>query len=92
MTEPSTARTALRAAAVVEPVSLLVLLGNLATAHASGVAAAVGPLHGSAYLVGIGATWAAGCSRRARWLAWVPGVGALLAARQPGQLGPESTP
>lgn len=75
------AERSLRGAAVVEPLSLLVLLGNLVSVHLPGVAAAVGPVHGTAYLVGIAATWAGGYPRRTRVLAWVPGVGALLAAR-----------
>lgn len=72
---------ALRAAAVVEPLSLVVLLVNLATVHVEAVASVAGPTHGTAYLVGIGATWAGGASSRARLLAWVPAVGALLALR-----------
>lgn len=76
-------RQALRAAAVVEPLTLLALLVNLATVHADGLASALGPLHGTAYLVAIAATWAGGLRRRARLLALVPGVGALLAARVP---------
>jgi hypothetical protein len=72
----------LRLAAVAEPLTLLVLLANLATAHVEAVAAAVGPLHGTAYLAAILATWAGDHSRAARLLALVPGVGALLAVRR----------
>jgi hypothetical protein len=43
----------LRVASVGEAVSLAVLLVNLATAHLSAVASAVGPLHGFAYLATI---------------------------------------
>ncbi len=74
-------RLALRTAAVVEPLTLLVLLVNLATVHAGGVAAAVGPLHGTAYLVAIAATWAGDHPTRVRLLAWIPAVGAALAVR-----------
>jgi hypothetical protein len=66
-------------AAVVEALSLLILFGNLATAHHPAVAAAVGPLHGTAYLVVILLTWTGGYARRTRLLAVVPGIGGLLA-------------
>ncbi|MCM4078688.1 DUF3817 domain-containing protein [Paractinoplanes hotanensis] len=71
----------LRAAAGVEFFSLLVLLGNLATVHVPWVAALLGPLHGCAYLLVIGATVAATGRTRPRLLAVVPGVGGLLALR-----------
>jgi hypothetical protein len=75
-------------AAVVEAVSLLVLLVNLFTIHLAGVAAATGPIHGTAYLAVIAsALLLPGASRTARFLAAVPGVGGGLAltliARQP---------
>jgi hypothetical protein len=76
-----TARPVLRIAAFVEPVSLLVLLANLATVHIAGVAALIGPLHGTAYLVAITATWTGRYPPRARLLAWLPGIGAPLALR-----------
>ncbi len=87
--EASAPVRALRVAALVEPLSLLVLLVNLATVHADGVAALAGPTHGTAYLVGIVATLAGPSTARARVLAWVPAVGALLAARcaPPGPRG-----
>lgn len=69
-------------AAAVEATSLLVLLANLATVHLPGVAAALGPVHGTAYLAGIALAWTGGYPLRTRLLALVPGVGALLAARQ----------
>ena len=71
----------LRTAAGVEFFSLLVLLGNLATVHVPWVATLLGPLHGCAYLLVIGATVAATGRVRARLLAVVPGVGGLLALR-----------
>jgi hypothetical protein len=73
--------TVLRIAARVEAVSLFLLLVNLATVHWSAVAGLLGPLHGCAYLLVIGATLKASRRARARLLALVPGVGGLLAAR-----------
>ncbi|MDY7086779.1 MAG: DUF3817 domain-containing protein [Actinomycetota bacterium] len=71
----------LPAAAGVELLSLLVLLANLATVHVSWVATLLGPLHGCAYLVVIGATVAETKRIRPRLLALVPGVGGVLARR-----------
>jgi hypothetical protein len=71
----------LRVAARTEAVSLPVLLLNLATVHIAWVATLVGPLHGCAYLLAIGATIQATRNRRTRWLAVVPGIGGLLAER-----------
>jgi hypothetical protein len=81
----------LRIAARVEALSLLVLLANLATAHVQWIATMVGPLHGCAYLLAIGAVLQATRDRRARWLAVVPGVGGLLAERSI-RASPESRP
>lgn len=64
----------LRAAALVEPVSLVLLLANLATVHWPPVASLLGPVHGCAYLFVIGAA----PDRRRRLIALVPGVGGLL--------------
>jgi hypothetical protein len=71
----------LRIAARVEAASLLVLLLNLATVHVQWMATLVGPLHGCAYLVAIGATLQASRNPRIRWLSVVPGIGGLLADR-----------
>ena len=71
----------LSVAARIELISLIVLIGNLVTVHAQPVATLLGPLHGCAYLVVIGATLAATRRRRPRLLAAVPGIGGLLAAR-----------
>ena len=71
----------LRIAARVEFLSLLLLLANLATVHVDEVASLLGPLHGCAYLVVVGATWQATRRRRPRLLSVVPGVGGLLAER-----------
>ena len=75
------ARRSLRIAAIVEPVSLLVLVVNLATVHVPAVASLVGPIHGTIYLVAIAATWTGGFPRRVRLWAWPPVIGALVAMR-----------
>ncbi len=73
----------LAVAAVVEAVSLLVLLVNRLTLHLDPVTSLTGPVHGSAYLVVIGATLLLpGASRAARLLALVPGIGGALALRR----------
>lgn len=72
----------LRIAARVEALSLLVLLGNLATVHVSWIATLLGPLHGCAYLLVIGTVLQTTHDRRARWLSLVPGIGGLLAERR----------
>ena len=70
-----------RTAAVVEALTLAVLLLNRLTLGADPVAGLVGPVHGSAYLAVIALAWLGGLPRRARWLAVVPGIGGLLADR-----------
>ena len=72
----------LRLAAVTELASLVVLLANLATVHLPAVATLLGPVHGCAYLVVIGATLRETRDLRARLLAAVPGVGGFLAIRR----------
>ncbi|MGP3999805.1 DUF3817 domain-containing protein [Streptomyces sp. 8N706] len=47
----------LRIAAGAEAVSLAILLGNLLSTHTQAIAALLGPLRGTAYLVVIAATW-----------------------------------
>jgi hypothetical protein len=76
--------TALRAAAVVEAASLLLLVVNLLTLHVAALASMVGPLHGSAYLAVIATTFLATGSRPVRLKALIPGVGGLLAVRAAG--------
>jgi hypothetical protein len=71
----------LRAAAIVELVSLAVLLTNLATVHVPAVASLVGPIHGCAYLLVIGAAWQLTRSARTTLLAVIPVIGGLLALR-----------
>ena len=76
-----TSLRAFRVLAAVEAATLVILLVNLATVHLPGVASAVGPVHGSAYLMAIALAWSAGLPTRARLLTLVPAVGALLAVR-----------
>ncbi|RVX41253.1 uncharacterized protein DUF3817 [Nonomuraea polychroma] len=74
----------LRIAAVVEAVSLMVLLINLFATHIKAISSLVGPLHGMAYLVVITATVLAPAtaSSGARWRAAIPAIGGLLALWQ----------
>jgi hypothetical protein len=73
----------LAVAAAVEALSLLVLLANRLTVHLDPVTSLTGPVHGTAYLVVIGATLLLpGASRRAKLLALVPGIGGALALRR----------
>jgi hypothetical protein len=71
-----------RVAALVECVSLIVLLANLATAHLPMITSVGGPTHGIAYLVVVVATRRdTDASRTAKALAFVPGIGGLLVLR-----------
>jgi hypothetical protein len=72
----------LRISAVVELVSLAVLLTNMATLDTQNIAALVGPIHGIAWLFGVLATWRdpRGTPRIVA-LAVIPGFGGLLALR-----------
>ncbi|GIG68052.1 DUF3817 domain-containing protein [Phytomonospora endophytica] len=77
----------LRVAAALEAVTLTVLLVNLATVHADTVSRLCGPLHGMSYVAVIAATALAPVAREpggkaAKWLAWVPGIGGMLALRR----------
>lgn len=79
-----------RIAAVVECVSLVVLLVNLATVHLPVITSLGGPTHGLAYLVIVVATLRnPAATRMAKLLAWVPGIGGLLVLRN---LTPATTP
>ena len=70
---------------VLELITLLVLLANLVTVHDQRVAAAIGPIHGCAYLGTIVlALMTEKAGARARWLSLVPGVGGFLSARAIG--------
>lgn len=74
---------ALWVAAIVEAVSLAVLLLNLFTVHLKAVSSLAGPVHGAAYLVVIGvALLLADAPRTAKWLTLVPGIGGALALRR----------
>ncbi|MDX3850213.1 DUF3817 domain-containing protein [Streptomyces sp. AK02-01A] len=76
-------RTPLKIAAVVELVSLAVLLINLATLHHPAIASLTGPIHGCAYLVAIVSVLRDPMKRGTTIaLALVPGAGATLALRQ----------
>ncbi|MEU7037751.1 DUF3817 domain-containing protein [Streptomyces sp. NPDC046237] len=74
----------LRLAAAAEAASLVLLLANLLTTHTPAISSLVGPLHGTAYLVTVAAAWPTpGASASgARRLAFIPGVGGLLALRR----------
>nr|WP_218888544.1 hypothetical protein [Saccharopolyspora hordei] len=58
------------------------MLLNLVTVHVDEVSALLGPVHGTAYLVVIAATFLVPAPPSARWLAVVPGVGGFLALRR----------
>lgn len=75
----------LRAAALVELISLILLLANLVTVHWAPVASLLGPTHGCAYLFVIGATLRAAPGRRTRLTALVPGIGGLLVLHRLGE-------
>jgi hypothetical protein len=70
-------------AAAVEFLSLLALLVNLATVHLPVITSLGGPTHGCAYLFVVVATLRnPAASTAAKVMAWVPGIGGLLVARQ----------
>lgn len=70
----------LRVAALVEAVSLGVLLVNLVTVRFGSVASVCGPVHGCAYVITVVLAFSGGVAR-SRWLSLVPGVGGLLVGR-----------
>ncbi|MFJ6671426.1 hypothetical protein ACIQMJ_10005 [Actinosynnema sp. NPDC091369] len=74
---------ALRLAAAIELLSLVVLLVNLVTVHAKPVTSLTGPVHGTAYLAVIAATaLLPRVSAGTRWRSAIPGVGGLLVLRR----------
>ncbi|WP_433005360.1 DUF3817 domain-containing protein [Kribbella sp. CA-294648] len=78
----------LKIAAAVEAVSVCLLFLNLFTVHWPAVSSALGPMHGTAYLVTIVITLSmAGASTRAKLLSLVPAVGGYLALRDLKGLG-----
>ena len=73
----------LKALAVAEPLTLLGLLANLVTVHDQTVAGVLGPVHGTVYLATVVAVaLLEGAPRVARWRAFLPAVGGLLALRR----------
>lgn len=71
-----------RVAALVELVTLIVLLGNLATVHLQPITSLAGPIHGCAYLVIVIATWRNGrAAFAAKLAALLPGIGGFLVLR-----------
>lgn len=78
--------TLLRVGAIVEVASLVVLLANLATVHVAAVASLVGPIHGCAYLLVIGAAFRSSRSTVTTVLAALPAVGGLVALRRARRL------
>jgi hypothetical protein len=74
---------ALRILATIEASSLVILLTNVFTVHAEMITTFGGPVHGSAYLAVIVATSTVptAVASGARWRAFVPGIGGLLALR-----------
>lgn len=84
---PST-RGPLRASATIEAVSLAVLLINIATANAAGIAALAGPVHGIAWLFGIIAVWRDPYRTTGiAVLSAIPGIGGMLALRALNRAG-----
>jgi hypothetical protein len=79
VSEPLPRRLAL--ATAVELATLAVLLVDLATVHWAPLASAVGPLHGTAYLVTAVLAWQLPLPRRVRLRGLVPAVGGLLVLR-----------
>ncbi|WP_258724986.1 hypothetical protein [Cellulomonas sp. NS3] len=70
---------ALEVLSALETVTVLVLLGNLATVHADAVTSTLGPVHGSLYLaVATTALLGRDLLPRTRVLALVPAVGGVL--------------
>jgi hypothetical protein len=73
----------LRIAAHVELISLIVMLANLATAHLKPISSLMGPTHGCAYLFVVIATWRlTSATTTAKAVAFIPGIGGLLALRR----------
>ncbi|MGW6863137.1 DUF3817 domain-containing protein [Streptomyces sp. NPDC054901] len=73
----------LRVCAPLELATLAVLLTNLGALHLQAVAAAVGPLHGCAYLIVVlTTTREPNADRTTIALSAVPGVGGVLALRR----------
>lgn len=79
-----------RLAALVELVTLLGLLANLATVRLKPVTSLLGPTHGCAYLVIVLTTWRNGrAPAAAKLTALLPGIGGYLVLRR---LAPDTGP
>lgn len=82
-----------RVAALVECVSLAVLLVNLATVHLPVITSLGGPTHGLAYLVVVVMTLRdPAASRAAKVQSFVPGIGGLLVLRAATPARPAGSP
>ncbi len=72
----------LKIAAAVEAVTVCLLFANLFTVHWPAVSSALGPTHGTAYLVTIVTTVSTtGATTRAKVLSFAPAIGGYLALR-----------
>jgi hypothetical protein len=69
----------LLAAGIIELITLAVLFINLANGNNRGIAAAFGPIHGTAYLIGVILGWRSPLARWRKIITIVPGVGTLIA-------------
>jgi Domain of unknown function (DUF3817) len=79
-------------ASLVETVSLVVLLANLATVHLPEIASATGPVHGFAYLATIATAFLLPLRTRIRLLTLIPAIGGLLALSRARRTGPARRP
>jgi hypothetical protein len=74
-------------AGIVELITLAILFINIASGNNHSIAAAFGPIHGTAYLIGIILAWRAPLDRWRKLTTIVPGVGTLIASRWPERIG-----
>jgi hypothetical protein len=73
----------LKITAAVEAITVVLLFANLFTVHWPAVSSALGPTHGTAYLITIVSVLSLrDAPAKAKWLAFVPGVGGYLALRR----------
>lgn len=79
---PVPATAALWAIGVVEAVSFVALVVTAFSPRNAGVRAGLGFLHGCVYLLSLALAWWWVDDNRARGLAVIPGIGALLLARR----------
>ena len=76
----------LLAAGIIELVTLAILFINLASGNNHSIAAAFGPIHGTAYLIGIILGWRSPLARWRKITTIVPGAGTLIATRWPERI------